>query len=153
MFAISIVDNLFLLHQSMVGNFRYKYRRQFILTTPANETQSKYNCRDESSTSVPYGSNFMTILDFLTSRRKHWPLFRRPRTLRPNWSLAGQYLELNAINWRGATHFDSTAQVAGGTQRQFLENICSEDDLRSRIFGTFVVKFIACLPLLGFSNI
>ena len=29
----------------------------------------------------------------------------------------------------------------------------SEDDLRSRIFGTFVVKFLACLPLLGFSNI
>ena len=40
-----------------------------------------------------------------------------------------------------------------GTQRQFLENICSEDDLRSRIFGTFVAKFLACLPLLGFSNI
>ena len=39
-----------------------------------------------------------------------------------------------------------------GTQRQFSENICSEDDLRSRIFGTFVVKFFACLPLLGFSN-
>ena len=31
-----------------------------------------------------------------------------------------------------------------GTQRQFSENICSEDDLRSRIFGTFVVK--SCLP-------
>ena len=40
-----------------------------------------------------------------------------------------------------------------GTLRQFSENICSEDDLRSRIFGTFVVKFLACLPLLGFSNI
>ena len=40
-----------------------------------------------------------------------------------------------------------------GMQRQFLENICSEDDWRSRIFGTFVVKFLACLPLLGFSNI
>ena len=40
-----------------------------------------------------------------------------------------------------------------GTQRQFLENICSEDDLRSRIFRTFVVKFLACLPLLRFSNI
>ena len=40
-----------------------------------------------------------------------------------------------------------------GTQRQFSENICWEDDLRSRIFGTFVVKFLACLPLLGFSNI
>ena len=33
------------------------------------------------------------------------------------------------------------------------KNICSEDDLRSRIFETFVVKFLACLPLLGFSNI
>ena len=32
-----------------------------------------------------------------------------------------------------------------GTQRQFSENICSEDDLRSRILGTFVVKCIACL--------
>ena len=31
-----------------------------------------------------------------------------------------------------------------GTQRQFLENICLEDDSRSRIFGTFVVKFFAC---------
>ena len=40
-----------------------------------------------------------------------------------------------------------------GTQRQFSENICSEDDLRSRIFGTFFPKFLACLPLLGFSNI
>ena len=40
-----------------------------------------------------------------------------------------------------------------GTQRQFSENICSEEVLRSRIFGTFVVKFLAFLPLLGFSNI
>ena len=40
-----------------------------------------------------------------------------------------------------------------GTQRQFSQNICSEDDLRSRIFGTFVKKFLACLPFLGFSNI
>ena len=33
-----------------------------------------------------------------------------------------------------------------GTQRQFSENICSEDDLRSRILGTFVEIFLACLP-------
>ena len=32
------------------------------------------------------------------------------------------------------------------------QNICSEDDLRSRIFGTLVVQFLACMPLLGFSN-
>ena len=30
---------------------------------------------------------------------------------------------------------------SGAPNEQFLENICSEDDLRSRIFGTFVVKF------------
>ena len=31
------------------------------------------------------------------------------------------------------------------TQRQFSENICAEDELRSRIFGTFVVEFLVCL--------
>ena len=39
-----------------------------------------------------------------------------------------------------------------GSQRQFSENICSEDDLRSRIFGTLVVKFLACLLLLSLRN-
>ena len=39
-----------------------------------------------------------------------------------------------------------------GHPKSFLENICSEDDLRFRIFGAFVVKFLACLALLGFSN-
>ena len=39
------------------------------------------------------------------------------------------------------------------TEYDITENICSEDDLRSRIFETFVIKFPACLPLLGFSNI
>ena len=48
------------------------------------------------------------------------------------------------------TEFDC---INRGTQRQFSENICSEDDWRSRIFGTFFAKFLACLPLLGFSNI
>ena len=40
-----------------------------------------------------------------------------------------------------------------GTQCQFSQNSCLEDDLRSRILGTFAAKFLACLPLLGFSNI
>ena len=42
---------------------------------------------------------------------------------------------------------------AGAPNGNFREKICSEDDLRSRIFGAFVVTFLACLPLLGFSNI
>ena len=41
----------------------------------------------------------------------------------------------------------------GAPNDNFRKNICSEDDLRSRIFETFVVKFLACPPLLGFSNI
>ena len=44
-------------------------------------------------------------------------------------------------------------QHAGAPNDNFRKNICSEDDLRARIFGTFVVKFLACLLLLGFSNI
>ena len=48
---------------------------------------------------------------------------------------------------------DDLGMDTGAPNDNFRENICSEDDLRSRIFGTFVVKFLACLPLLGFSNI
>ena len=32
---------------------------------------------------------------------------------------------------------------SGAPNDNFRKNICSEDDLRSRIFGTFVVKFLA----------
>ena len=33
-----------------------------------------------------------------------------------------------------------------GTQLQFSENICSEEDLRSRIFGTLFCCKLSCLP-------
>ena len=36
-------------------------------------------------------------------------------------------------------------QITGAPNGNFRENICSEDDLRTRIFGTFVVK-LSCLP-------
>ena len=41
----------------------------------------------------------------------------------------------------------SSALYHRGTQRQFSENICSEDDLRSRIFGTLFCCKISCLPV------
>ena len=44
-------------------------------------------------------------------------------------------------------------EVSGAPNVNFLGNISSEDDLRPRIFRTFVVEFLACLPLLGFLNI
>ena len=48
----------------------------------------------------------------------------------------------------------SRPQKSGAPNVIFRENICSEGELRPRIFGTFVVKFLACLPgLLGFLNI
>ena len=42
---------------------------------------------------------------------------------------------------------------SGAPNGNFRENICSEDNLRTRIFVTFVVKFLACLPLLRFLNL
>ena len=41
---------------------------------------------------------------------------------------------------------------SGAPNDNFRKIICSEDDLRSRIFGSFSDKFLACLPFLGFSN-
>ena len=46
-----------------------------------------------------------------------------------------------------------TVKFSGAPNDNFRKNICSEDDLRSRILETFVVTFLACLPLLGSSNI
>ena len=46
-----------------------------------------------------------------------------------------------------------TFPFSGASNGNFRENTCSEGDLRSRIFGAFVVTFLARLPLLGFSNI
>ena len=42
--------------------------------------------------------------------------------------------------------------LSGAPNDNFRKIICSEDDLRSRIFGSFSDKFLACLPLLGFLN-
>ena len=43
-------------------------------------------------------------------------------------------------------------KCSGAPNDNFRKIICSEDDLRSRIFGSFSDKFLACLPLLEFSN-
>ena len=57
-----------------------------------------------------------------------------------------------AIIWKPLSRAIAATTIRG-TQLQFSENICSEDDLRSRIFETFVLEFLACLPLLGSLNI
>ena len=46
------------------------------------------------------------------------------------------------LHWRA----NLADQNTGAPNVNFRKNICSEDDLRSRIFGTFVVKFLASLP-------
>ena len=54
------------------------------------------------------------------------------------------------LSWRppifGANIFQKFGLVISqGHPTSIFGNICSEDDLRSRIFQTFVVKFLACL--------
>ena len=52
-------------------------------------------------------------------------------------------------NTRGFPLFEarySGMPIIRGTQRQFSENICWEDDLTSRIFGTCICCKISCLP-------
>ena len=65
---------------------------------------------------------------------------------------------ITTVNQVSSAWFDNklvrkSLHNAGAPNSNFRENICSEDDLRSRVFGAFVVKFLAFLPLLGFSNI
>ena len=64
-----------------------------------------------------------------------------------------EIIENGAVDEIEAEIQESDEINSGAPNDNFRKNICSEDDLRSRIFGTFVVKFLACLPLLGFSNI
>ena len=56
----------------------------------------------------------------------------------------------DGLQWQKSLY---RSHSAGAPNGNFRGNICSEDDLRTRIFGTLVVKFLACLPLLGFSKI
>ena len=67
------------------------------------------------------------------------------------WILSNNLINNVQIN-RNATDYGNSNNT-GAPNDNFGKNICSEDDVRSRIFETFVVKFLACLPLLGFSNI
>ena len=50
-------------------------------------------------------------------------------------------------------HITTAREVVISVARDVSEIICYACAERSRIFVTFVVKFSACLPLLGFSNI
>ena len=62
-------------------------------------------------------------------------------------SIIGHVVQVVVVHSLSASKSDRQHLVAyyKGTQRQISENICSEDDLRSRIFGTFCCK-ISCFP-------
>ena len=105
---------------------------------------------------VPYFS----VLKILEKER--YMQYSRPYyLLTPTPALRNIWNQLNQLQKRSATMSVWPRRPWGrrralfkvrGTQRQFSEHICLEEDLRSRIFGTFVVKFLAYLLLLGFSN-
>jgi len=100
--------------------------------THINETEAKYEV-SQVNVRVERGSTltFARELSYIASN-----IFTRVTN------------EIKAMYRRSSVHVQS-----GAPNDNFRKNICSEDDLRSRIFGTFVVKFFACLPLLGFSKI
>ena len=88
-----------------------------------------------------YLSSWANLIAVTASRKQQRISHRLYTNIK--WTLLQDMTGKSAVNRTSCT----------STQRQFLEKIGSEDDLRSRIFRTCVVKFLACLPLLGFSNL
>ena len=78
-------------------------------------------------------------------------MFLEKKTLHKIWLNPG--LKLTAPFEQSVFIWYGTGKISGAPNVNFRKiSQCSEDDLRSRIFGT-VVKFLPCLSLLGFSNI
>ena len=98
--------------------------------------------------------------DFVTRCNEQYRILVRNASMCPvcllivKWNIQSHCL-ISLFNWNSPIDFRNftISLLIRVTQRQCLENICSEHDLRSRIFGKFVLKLIACLPFLGFSNI
>ena len=100
-------------------------------------------------------------LTILLQNKKTKPHYKKTqRDVKPLQTFIGARNELRKVDENSSIgvkrihlrvyHFGQN-QRSGAPNDNFRKNICSEDDLRSRIFETFVVKFLACLPLLGFS--
>ena len=109
-------------------------------------------------TNLRAGCKSALQLGTMTGRRsetlEHSYIFSLPRIRAKDFPyIKGKIDRSIGINYSSVNLNGLKSFFVRGTQRQFSENICSEDDLRCRIFGTFVVKFLACLPLLGFWNI
>ena len=102
----------------------------------------------------------MTKVSQDASKPGHYHMYEKRRRFgeRKNQGGVGERTKLKAKNNSPIPpHLICTcpqlSALSGAPNDNFLKNICSEDDFRPRIFGTFVVKFLACMPLLGFSNI
>ena len=67
-------------------------------------------------------------------------------------SVPNSKLVMTYLSKKWPKPFSITTNSSGAPNDNFRQIICSEDDLRSRIFGSFSEKILACLPLLGFSN-
>ena len=81
-----------------------------------------------------------------------WPKRNKlPKTLFTGRALCWFSVLMNKRVWFAALMSNETQKASfQGHPTSIFGKYLSEDDLRSRIFGTFVVKFLLCLPLLGF---
>ena len=97
----------------------------------------------------------------VTLKRDHWNesyteqylplvLFIMPYKVVLSFEFVDRFLKSSESYWAvlsgDTVYYAVQGDSTRATQSQFLENACSEDDLGSRIFGTFVVNFLlACL--------
>ena len=77
-------------------------------------------------------------------------LFIMPYKVVLTFEFVDRFLKSSESYWAvlsgGTVYYAVQGDSTRATQSQFSENACSEDDLGSRIFGTFVVNFLlACL--------
>ena len=142
--------------------------RLFAPPTPCNlfgKVASSSKSPSETGTSMRGNETSLAALSqgtiYLTCTMNFW-VFRSPNPMvwTFKWNLSGSiftWYYLFSMTFSrlslSVKSYGETIQMKQGHPTSIFQNICSEDDLRSRILGTFVVKFLACLPLLGFSNI
>ena len=163
------VENYFSLQQERVSEGK-PTTLQFFESSASLETELLLSA-EMTDTQGTCGSYDMTALPNLVSIPLIKPKQTAPDNLnyfseKEGWELGYDDQMTPACVAEGTWDFDETfhdaadkqqlarhvKQTAGAPNDNFRKIICSEDDLRSTIFGSFSDKFLACLPLLGFLN-
>ena len=120
-------------------------REKLLSSVQSTETDSSFHLRFRSKhQSIPWVPEDIFFLSILVIRGKE--------TLS---NVSAVYFILGILRtdlWSHGSQYEGEVLKQGHPTSIFGKYLF-EDDLRSRISGTFFIQFLACLPLLGFSNI